>query len=328
MGGRLTIDPTDIILSSEGTDSAGSGTVLASDGPDTLRLNVGSLDGFGSAFVGFSQIHLEATRDISVDPNTTWNLNLSTGISDSGAILSLEAGRNIMFGDNSLVIGGTGWSVRFAAGSQIGIGGIYFNGSASLETFDGSISMEAGQEVLVGGGFIRSIGGGSLVVVTNTVLTVLSGRGTTESVFRDLITLQSGVTNQEDSAKLAGAIRHLTQSLATTLWLDETHLQPTSGEKVFNGTKQAVQDLHRLLTFNKGSVAAPELQGLVNQLVQECRLLALVAIQDTISQSAGAKQVNQAESELAKGDQSIADGDFETGLDHYRNAWQALARLR
>jgi len=337
MGGRLTIDPTDIILSSEGTDSAGSGTVLASDTPDTLRLNVGSVDGFGSAFVGFSQIHLEATRDISLAPNTVWDLNLSTGISDSGNILSLEAGRNIMFGDNSQLIGGTGWSVRCAAGvvfsspqhsSQIDFGGIYFNGTASLETLDGSIFMQAGHEIVVGGGLVGTIGGGSLVVVTNTVLVTALGRGTTESVVRTLITLQSGVTNQEDSAKLADAMLHLTHSLAITLWLDETHLQPTGGEKVFNGTKQAVHDLRLLLTSNENSVAAAELEGLVDQLIQECRLLALVEIQDAVSQSARAKQVNQAESKVAKGDQSIADGHFEIGLDDYRNAWQALSHLR
>ena len=172
-GGTLDLDPTDIILSASGSDSAGSGTIHSDDAPDTLHLNVGGAsDGSGSAFVGFSQIHLEATRDILVDPNTTWNLNLSTGISDSGSMLTLEAGRNIEFGDNSRVIGGMGWSVRFAAGVDFssanhsvinGVGSIHFNGSSSLETSDGSISLAAGHEVVVGSGFIRTVGAGSLI---------------------------------------------------------------------------------------------------------------------------------------------------------------------
>jgi len=171
-GGTLDLDPTDIILSNTGSDSAGTGTIHADDTPDTLHLNVGSVsDGSGSAFVGFSQIHLEATRDILLDPNTTWNLNLSTGISDSGSMLTLEAGRNIEFGDNSRVTAGSGWSVRFAAGVDFssanhsvvnGVGSIHFNGSSSLQTSDGSISLAAGHEVIVGSGFIRTIGAGTL----------------------------------------------------------------------------------------------------------------------------------------------------------------------
>src|SRR6266568_1820343 len=41
-GGSLLLDPTDIILGTEGNGSAGSGTVNSTDGPDTLRLNVNS----------------------------------------------------------------------------------------------------------------------------------------------------------------------------------------------------------------------------------------------------------------------------------------------
>ena len=57
-GGILVLDPTDIVLSNDGSDSIGSDTVHSGDSPDTLNLNV------NSAFVGFKQIRLEATRDI------------------------------------------------------------------------------------------------------------------------------------------------------------------------------------------------------------------------------------------------------------------------
>lgn len=177
-GASVVLDPTDIILSSDGDGSAGSGTVLAGDNPDTLRLNV------NSAFVGFNNIRIEATRDISLDPFTVWNLNDSPGRSDPGSMLTLEAGRNITFGDSSRIVGGMGWSMRLAAGVDFssvshsvrnGIGGIYLNGgppdandgrpngSGALETADGSLSLEAGHEILLGSGFIRTVGGGSLV---------------------------------------------------------------------------------------------------------------------------------------------------------------------
>src|SRR5262249_15525980 len=155
----------------DGTDSAGSGTVLSADSPGTLRLNV------NSAFFGFNNIRLEATRDISLDPYTIWNLNDSTGRSYPGSMLTLEAGRNITFGGSCRIVGGVGWSVRLAAGVDFsspshsvrnGIGSIYLNGgppdadgvrpngSGAVETAEGSLSLEAGHEILVGSGFIRT----------------------------------------------------------------------------------------------------------------------------------------------------------------------------
>jgi len=102
-GGSLVFDPFDIILSadSSATDTTdGSGTIFYDDPmrTGTLHLNVGDFQGGGSAFRNFSKILLQATHDISLAPNTTWNLNISTGISDPGSLLSLEAGNNIEFG--------------------------------------------------------------------------------------------------------------------------------------------------------------------------------------------------------------------------------------
>src|SRR6266849_3314480 len=181
-GGSLLLDPTDIILGTDGDGSAGSGTVNSTDSPDTLRLNV------NSAFVGFNIIHLEATRDISLNPYTVWSLNDSTGRGDAQSMLTLEAGRNIVFGDGSSIASSVGWSVRLAAGVdfssaqhivQRGIGSIYLNGGApdvngqkpngngALETADGSIRLEAGHEILVGGGYIRTVAGGNISITTH-----------------------------------------------------------------------------------------------------------------------------------------------------------------
>jgi hypothetical protein len=129
-GGELRIDPTDIVLANDGDGSAGAGIITATDAPDTLRLNV------NSAFVGFSQITLQASRDISLAEATSWNLNDSTGVSTSDSHLTLQAGRNISFGAASRIVGGLGWSVKLVAGADMnsfdnvhpGTGGIYFGG--------------------------------------------------------------------------------------------------------------------------------------------------------------------------------------------------------
>lgn len=182
-GGRLLLDPYDIALTSAASGgSAPSGTVPWDSAPgSTLSLNV------GAAFQGFSQILLQAAHDISLAQGTVWDLNASTGRSDPGSQLTLEAGNNIVFGNSSRIVSSAGWSVNLMAGAnfslatpapQTGLGGIYLNGgppsatgtkpnfNGAIETADGNVTLAAGHEVLVGGGYVRTVGGGNIVVTT------------------------------------------------------------------------------------------------------------------------------------------------------------------
>ncbi len=166
LGGRLLIDPTDIALSATGNGAAGSGIVNAGDLPGTLQLDV------NSAFVGFSQINLQATYDIRLAAGTTWDLVQSTGIAAAGSRLTLEAGNNITIGDNANLLAGPGWSVTLQAGRTFpsanvvapGVGSITFQGSGALEAQDGSVSLLAGRDISVGSGFVRTVNGGNIEV--------------------------------------------------------------------------------------------------------------------------------------------------------------------
>jgi len=163
VGGTLWLDPDYIILGG----SAGSSA-------DTLYLNV------NSAFTGLSQITLQAKYDITLAKGTVWNLSGST-LQGSGQ-LTLQAGRNIIFasdasGNSSTAITDAGnWSVTLQAGYDFvnqsvtyGQGSIYLggapgtamNGNGSIQTALGNITLQAGQDILVGSGFVRSMGDGS-----------------------------------------------------------------------------------------------------------------------------------------------------------------------
>jgi len=166
IGGRLLIDPLNITIGNSGSGSAGSGTVGSGDAPvaGTLTLDV------NSAFVGFSQITLQALNNITIASGTVWDLAASTGISSPGSLLKLEAGNNITVSSGASILGGDGWSVTLQAGRNFaqpdrvtsGVGTISFAGTGALETRDGNISLLAGNNITVAGGHVRTINGGSI----------------------------------------------------------------------------------------------------------------------------------------------------------------------
>lgn len=162
--GSLVLDPANITLANSGTGSAGNGSVAWNDGTGNLSLNV------NSAFANFSTITLQATANITLAAGTTWDLSQSTG--NSSGQLTLEAGNNIVFGNGALLVDQNNWSVNlhaginFATGSvQSGGGSILLNGgNGSIRTYRGSISLTAGQDVLVGTGSITTTGDGNILV--------------------------------------------------------------------------------------------------------------------------------------------------------------------
>ncbi len=137
--GKLFLDPYDIILDTSGGDSAGSGTVSAGDNPGgTLALNV-----YG-AFGGFSQIILQATHDITLLDDTFWSLSDSTGVG-SGQ-LTLEAGNNIIFGNNASIYDAGNWSVTLKAGvNDFSAGTVQFRRWFHLSQWRRRTKLEADQ---------------------------------------------------------------------------------------------------------------------------------------------------------------------------------------
>jgi filamentous hemagglutinin family protein len=152
LGGEFFLDPVNIVL---GTSTANG------------AINV------NSAFAGFSQILLQASGSITLNAGTTWNLSSSTGVG-SGQ-LTLQAGGDITFGNNSKILDANNWSVTLDAGYdfnnnviQSGVGNIYLNGGSGLsqngtiQLSAGSASLLAGQSILAGSGSVFTTGGGSI----------------------------------------------------------------------------------------------------------------------------------------------------------------------
>ncbi len=166
--GDLFLDPNFIVLGSSGSGSTFGGTVLAGDPPatGTLSLNV------NTAFTGFSQILLQANQDITLATGTQWDLSQTTG--ENSGILNLEAGRNIILGNGSLLSDANGWSANLYAGYNFGsssvtpgTGSILINGNTgvggSIRLGSGDLNMTAGQNITVGSGSVITTAGGDIM---------------------------------------------------------------------------------------------------------------------------------------------------------------------
>ena len=169
LGGQFLLDPATITLGNSGTGSSGNGTVAYNSGTGTLALNVAT----AFANKNFSAIKLQATGNISLLANTVWNLSTSTG--NNSGLLTLQAGGNIIFNGNSQIFDANNWSVNLQAGVAFpghlvppGTGSIWLSGGANsslngaIQTAQGSITLSAAQDILVGSGYVRTTGGGMI----------------------------------------------------------------------------------------------------------------------------------------------------------------------
>ena len=178
-GGSIEVSAPNILSLNSSLDaSAQSGWQSGIFFLDPVNITLGTSTANGAinvnkAFAGFSSILLQASGDITLNAGTSWNLSSST--SESSGQLTLEAGGDIVFGNNSKIQDANDWSVTLDAGYnsgnntiQSGVGNIYLNGGSGLsqngtiQLSAGSVNLYAGQSILVGSGSVFTTGGGGI----------------------------------------------------------------------------------------------------------------------------------------------------------------------
>ena len=97
--------------------------------------------------------------------------------------------------------------------------------------------------------------------------------------------IAEGVSAVTGVAFFRSLVEHLARSLASSLWIDQTHVQQKGGDKVFNEEKETVKKLAELIKDKHSSIADAVLQGFINRIVKSDQLLAFVAIQEAIAAS-------------------------------------------
>jgi filamentous hemagglutinin family protein len=171
-GGTFLLDPANIVLGTTGAGGPDStGTVAYDSGSGTVNIDVNT----AFANKNFSSILLQATGNITLAANTTWNLSRSTG--NTSGQLTLEAGGNITFGTGAKLIDANNWSATLEAGysfadnqveaSSSGLGSIVLNGgknaqSDPIQLSAGSLNLVAAQSITLGFGAVYTTGGGNI----------------------------------------------------------------------------------------------------------------------------------------------------------------------
>jgi len=111
-------------------------------------------------------------------------------------------------------------------------------------------------------------------------------------------------------------------SLDSTLWIDQTHIERETGQEVFQTEKNALNKLSQLSKGTTNPLPGVVLQGIFEQILRADRLLGSVAVEDAIDAGVSGKKIVEAQAELAAGDAEAANGRFEQAIERYREAWQ------
>jgi len=121
------------------------------------------------------------------------------------------------------------------------------------------------------------------------------------------------------------------------LWLDDDHLDPKHGKKVFDEEKKAVHELMK--------IDAPDVSGAIDALVSADKILAQTAIDEAIAAAAAVgcgeesndpeckktlEEIAKAQNEMAKAQEELdhtkkdgtPDPKYDKAIDHYKKAWE------
>lgn len=141
-------------------------------------------------------------------------------------------------------------------------------------------------------------------------------KGDKQVVIGELTSL-IGVGSTKADKRIQKAIDALEKSLTPAWWDGDSALDPKHGNKVFDEEKKAVHEL-----TEKYAADVPAVADQVEAIVQIDRALAAYAI----ANPADPDDVDRANEELAKGDAKYAQRKFEEAIEHYKHAWEKVAK--
>lgn len=148
----------------------------------------------------------------------------------------------------------------------------------------------------------------------------------------ELKALKNG--DKKTDKKISKAIKYINKSLRAKYWMDEIHLDPKRGYKVFKYELKAVDYLVEILEedddTNFNYTVADVIQTVINKLINADMILAETAIDDAINtfvvnpkyQNKVDKYIAKAEAKLAKADDKLSEGELYEAIYFEGKAWK------
>ena len=159
-------------------------------------------------------------------------------------------------------------------------------------------------------------------------VTSMSPRQIKQQLLADMNALLATITNNVDKKKLSKAIDDLEDSLNPSYWVDDNHLQPKKGQKVFNNEQDSVDVLADLIKNKKSIIPDAILQGFIDREVAADRALALTEINEATAAHGDSHKLAQARADFQDGDDYNAAGKYEKAIGQYREAWKEALKSR
>jgi hypothetical protein len=134
--------------------------------------------------------------------------------------------------------------------------------------------------------------------------------------------LRVGMTDRQDRKKLDDAIRDLTDAVNASLWINSTHPKPKGGQQVFNEEREVVNTLRLLLKDKRSRLDDAVLQLMMERLARVDRVLALIAIKDSIDGRGNLFKIALAGRAFAEGEQDFREKRYAQAIENYKEAWK------
>lgn len=243
-----------------------------------------------------------------------------------------------------------GFPLSFGAGASMA----FTCGSLILEVFTGPIEIQPSPDLVISVPSdttvtVTTVEGGEIEVENSpdsegTVIVVVLGDpfeldpgnvvATTPRGLKELA-LERLDPYSDESERIEIAIEEIEKSLERG-WVDDNHLDPKDGKKVFDHEQKAVKELLKVVEdLGKGkedvsSEALTALLASIDDLVAADRLLAATALDELVGviaehpdrQAKVDRELGKGLEELDKGDEEVAEGKADKAIDRVEKAWK------
>jgi hypothetical protein len=154
-----------------------------------------------------------------------------------------------------------------------------------------------------------------------------SARTLKEDALLELKAAKLLTANKHALKEIDNAIDHIQKSLASSLWVDDSHLSPKLGHRVFDEERQAVERLMEILRDSKEKQPVKDqVLAVINELMKADELLARNAIDDAKALGSTdprvVHEIAEADKEVAKAVKGVGEKHYNKTVQHFCKAWK------